>query len=114
MYVDWFKFFQTFPNYYDNKIPLCSEYKETDNGAVIEVAVPGFKKSDFELYVEDGGLQLKINSDKKSITYSILGSYSAGGFNVEAASAEYDAGILKIEIPKIPKKKIKQISIKVS
>lgn len=114
MYVDWFKFFQTFPNYYDHKIPMWSDYKETDSGAVVEVAVPGFKKSDFELYVEDGGLQLKINSDKKAITYSILGSYSAGGFDIESASAVYDAGILKIEIPKIPKKKMKQIPIKVS
>lgn len=114
MLLDLFSFDRLFPNYYDYKVPMYSSWKESEDGGTLEIVVPGYKKDDFDLHVEDGRLILNINSGKKSLTYSILGSYSFSTYDVGAAQAEYEAGILKIEIPKIPKKKMKQIPIKVS
>jgi len=114
MWFDLESFNNLFPNYHDYKVPMFSSWKEGEDSGVLEIVVPGYKKDDFDLHVEDGGLILKVNSEKRSFTYSILGSYSSSTYDVGAAKAEYEAGILKIEIPRVPKKKMKQIPIKVS
>lgn len=103
-----------FPNYYEFRTPMWSEWEEKGDELLLKVAVPGYEKEDFELFIEDSGLFLKINSGKKDqLLYSILGKITSG-YELEGAVSEYRNGILKVTIPRIPKKKPKQIAIKVS
>jgi HSP20 family molecular chaperone IbpA len=104
-----------FPNYYDYKTPMWSTWKEEDGNAILEVVVPGYKKEEFNLFVdEDKALKLTIESTKQQLSYSILSSYYSNKYDFPSANAVYDAGILKITIPKAANKKQKQIPIRVS
>ena len=98
-----------FPNYEDYKIPMWSDWKETKSEAILSIAVPGYEKEDFDLYVEDKKLYLKINAEKLQSLYSIIGISENFKYALELAEAEYKSGVLKITIPKVVKeqKKIK-------
>lgn len=111
MRLDLSLFDMMFPTYSSYRIPMWSKWKNNETDVVLEVAIPGFTKNDFVLYVEDGSLTLKINSEKQSLSYSIMDSYYASNCKLEKATAEYTAGILKISIPKV---KSKRTTIEVS
>lgn len=86
---------------------------ETEAGYRLELAAPGFAKEDLKVNVE--GRKLTISSEKKTETeqksekYTIK-EFSARTFqrsfnlpetvNIEKVSANYDAGILYVELPK--------------
>jgi HSP20 family molecular chaperone IbpA len=99
MKIDWDAFNAMFPNYYDHKTIMWSESKETDTGFDIKIVIPGFDKEDFNLYEENGVVQLSIKKSKdKTDVYDVL--YDSEKYDLDKMSAEYKAGILKIKIPK--------------
>jgi HSP20 family molecular chaperone IbpA len=108
MLLDLYKFYKTFPNYEDFRIPMWSESEEKDNNIILSIAVPGFEKEDFNLYVEDNTLFLEITTKKKSLKYRVYDSV----LNLKKAEAEYKNGVLVITIPKREVDK-KKLSIKV-
>lgn len=103
-----------FPNYSEFRTPMWSSWKDDDDKTTLSVVVPGYEKEDFELFLEDGSLLLRIKSGERSLLYSILDKFYASQYNLDTAEAEYHSGILKVSIPKVAKKKAKQIAIKVS
>lgn len=102
------------------------DLKETDNGYEIDVNVPGMKKDDIK--VELDGNTLHISGEKhqkdedKDKTYHRVESeygYFHRSFNLpesaktEDINAEYEEGVLKIQVPKDKEKtETKKIEIK--
>jgi HSP20 family molecular chaperone IbpA len=103
-----------FPNYSEFRTPMTSSWKDDDNKTTLSVVVPGYEKEDFELFFDDNSLKLRIKSGKGDLLYSILDKFYVSQYNLDEAEAEYHSGVLKISIPKVAKKKAKQLSIKVS
>lgn len=111
--VKWNLFDSMFPNYYDFRTPMWSDWKETKEGLQIKVVVPGYEKEDFNLYVEDGSLRLEISRETDHLSYSIFSRWSSPRYDLEAATAEYKNGILTLKIPRLEKEP-KRLAIKVS
>ncbi|MCB0449174.1 Hsp20/alpha crystallin family protein [Mariniflexile maritimum] len=98
-----------------------------DHEFAIEVAVPGLKKSDFDINIDNRvlsiGVESKTESNEKTENYTRREfGYSTfkrtftipESVNTEAISADYNDGILKIHLPKreeAKKKPAKKIKI---
>ena len=99
---------------------------ETENDLVIELDVPGLKKDDIKISVQDGILVIsgekKIERDEKKKNYMIVercfGKFERA-FNLpdyvdaEKIKAKYENGVLVINIPKKEEKKKKVIDVKI-
>ena len=98
---------------------------ETDKEFVVEAAVPGLEKKDFNIEVNDNVLQIssekEIKEEKKDLKYYYRGfcygsfkkSYSLpDNIDKEKIAANYENGILKVTIPKNKETKLsRQITI---
>ena len=88
--------------------------KENDTAFTLEVAVPGYEKDDFELSVDNG--RLKINSEKSDDKEDVDENFTRKEYNytsfsrsftlpenidVDTIKADYQQGVLKIELPKL-------------
>ena len=98
-------FNRMFPYYSEDQIPMWSEWRERESEVVLKVAIPGYTKEDFKLYVEDKILFLEINRKKGSLSYSIFDQFSPETFNIEQSKATYINGMLTITIPKVHAKR---------
>jgi HSP20 family protein len=102
---------------------------QTDKDYSVEVAVPGLKKEDFKVEVEDGVLcisaETKEEKEEKDKKYTrreySYNSFSRSfmlpdGLKAEDIKANYNDGILKITLPKavVEKKKTTAKSVKIS
>ena len=103
-----------------------TDVAETEKAYEIQLAVPGMKKEDFQLELNENYLTIrgerKFNEEKKDKNFHSIethyGSFSRSfrvPENVEASkiSANYNNGILEVTLPKDEKKLLKSI-IKVS
>lgn len=89
--------------------------KENKGNVEIEVAAPGLKKEDFNLELEKNMLKISVNKTEEteekeeSFTrkefnfYNFTRSFSIpeNAFDAKKAEAEYNDGILKINLPKV-------------
>ena len=95
-----------------NSVPAVN-ISETDEGFSVQVAAPGFNKTDFELEVDHRTLKVKgehSEKEEQNDKHYSRREFNFTSFNrtftlpetVEAdkISAEYDAGVLHILIPK--------------
>ncbi|MCS6935124.1 MAG: Hsp20/alpha crystallin family protein [Chitinophagales bacterium] len=102
-------FFTRFGNY---TLPAAN-ISENDQSYCIELAVPGFKKEDFKVKVEDD--VLTISAETKSETKEEKKEYSRREYNYssfsrsfrlpdnvkdDAIKAKYENGILQLTLPK--------------
>ncbi|QTA37277.1 Hsp20/alpha crystallin family protein [Thermosipho ferrireducens] len=99
---------------------------ETDKEVVIEAELPGMKKEDVKIVVEDGVLTIhgerKFNREEKGKNYKIV-ERAEGKFersfalpdyvDVEKIKAKFSDGVLVIELPKKVEKARKVIDVKV-
>tara|TARA_B100000780_G_C21084751_1_gene436976 strand:- start:766 stop:1179 length:414 start_codon:yes stop_codon:yes gene_type:complete len=101
--------------------------KETENSYVVDLAVPGMEKSDFEINLENNVLTISAEkaTEKENTTekYTLkeFGKFSfkrsftlpEGKVNTENVNAQYNNGVLSILLPKQEKevKKAKLIEI---
>lgn len=115
-----------FDNFFDDfespkkldKMMKCDIYEE-DNNYVIEMDVPGFKKEDINMELDDG--YLKISAEKKSDNEEKDGKkyvrrerhcyskcerqFYVGNIKDADIKAKFKDGILKISVPKEEEKK---------
>lgn len=115
-----------FDNFFDDfespkkldKMMKCDIYEE-ENNYVIEMDVPGFKKEDINMELDDG--YLKISAEKKSDNEEKDGKkyvrrerhcyskcerqFYVGNIKDEDIKAKFKDGILKISVPKEEEKK---------
>lgn len=103
--------------------------KEEDNAYIFEVAVPGMKKDDFQIHVEDDMLSISSEQEEKKEEKDEAGKYTRREFRYtsfkrsfnlpknadqEKIAANYADGVLAINIPKKapdPDKPAKKIDI---
>ena len=95
---------------------MKTDVKETDDGYQVAVDLPGFKKDEIKIKLENGTLTInaakgldKDEKDKKSGKYirreryagSMSRSFYVGeGVTQEDIHAKYEHGVLKLSIPK--------------
>lgn len=97
---------------------------EDENGFEIEMAVPGFKKDDFKINLEDSLLTISVDKEeekedkrynRREFSYTAFSrSFTLPeAIDDEKVSAEYTDGILKISIAKKEEEKAKARLIEV-
>ena len=95
---------------------MKTDIKETENGYVMDVEIPGFDKKDVNVSLKDGYLTItaektetdedkKHNYIRRERSSSLSRSYYVGDVSNESVKAKYENGILSIEIPKEEPKK---------
>jgi HSP20 family protein len=102
-----------------NRLP-ATNIRETEKEFIVEMAVPGLKKEDFVVDVDNGSLEIRVEKEEKSEDkkekftrreYNYSAFYRS--FNLpetviaEKIKAEYKDGILKVQIPKAVEEKRK-------
>lgn len=109
-----------FDNFFDDfeppkkldKLMKCDIYEEGNN-YMIEMDIPGFKKEDINMELENGYLRISVEkksdneeNDKKYVrrerhSYTKCErSFYVGDINEEEIKAKFNDGILKISVPK--------------
>ena len=109
---------------------MKTDIKETKNKYLVDVDLPGFKKENISLSLDDGYLNIEAKVDKEEnndkderfVRRERFHGECARSFYVgkdikeEDIKAEFKDGILKVEVPKISEeekaKEVKQIDIK--
>jgi len=111
---------QRFPHYYTQQAHACQSYEpsvnilENKDGYAIELAVPGYKKEEFKLRVENKHLVLS-SEPGEAADATDKGTYTQKEFeprsfrrvftlpdtvDADQIAAAYDNGILRVSIPK--------------
>lgn len=111
------------PMFFDSDLEnMKTDIKELENAYEMEIEMPGFTKSDIQLSMEDGYLNVSAKKEekeeskdgnylRKERSVSCSRSYYVGDVKEEDVKAKYDNGILKIEMPKQTQKKIENKKI---
>ncbi|MES2763721.1 MAG: Hsp20/alpha crystallin family protein [Bacteroidota bacterium] len=95
---------------------------EKENTYVIELSAPGFEKKDFTISVDEGVLTISGKNETENATegkHYVRKEFNYGSFSrsfnltdlvdEDKIDAKYENGILKIELPKNEKTKIKNV-----
>lgn len=108
----------------DNKHLMRTDIKEDENGYDLEIEMPGFNKENINLSLNDGYLTIeaeikqKENSEdenhyirRERFYGSVKRSYYVGkDVTEEDIKAQYNDGILSINVPKVqPKEKVSKL-----
>ena len=98
--------------------------KELDHGYLLDVELPGFKKDEIEIQLQDGYLTISANKqiekeEKKEkgryIRQERYGgqcsrSFYVGDIRPEDIQAKYEDGVLRVEIPREEESKLQKQS----
>ena len=100
------------PVFFDDQYTLRTNIKETNEGYELEVEMPGYKKDEIKVSLDDGYLTVSAKKEnreedngkhylRKEITESCQRSYYVGTeLSQEQITAKYDNGMLVLTIPK--------------
>lgn len=113
------------PMFYDEKFDsMRTDIKETSVSYELEIEMPGFKKEEIKISLENGYLTVgaeknKQEDEKNGVRYirkecsvSCQRSYYVGeDVEQENVKAKYENGVLSLCLPKIPPKKIEAKTI---
>lgn len=114
------------PVFYENQNGMKTDIKETQNSYVMEIEIPGFKKEDIKVSLEDGYLTVSCSKSKneeekneqssryvrKEICESCQRSYYVGeDIEEENIKAKYENGMLILNVPKVQPKQVRNHSI---
>ena len=97
--------FQNSPNNHTN-INQRVRVRDEENQLLIEFLVPGWKKSDLSLIIENGKIELKTNQDKENTSKNLFQGENLHlqvslpeNLETEKARAKLDEGILSVVVP---------------
>lgn len=111
---------------YENKrnLQMRTDIEEKEDEFKLDIDLPGFKKENIEIHVEDGYLTVsastnnkKEENDKKGNFLckeryygSLSRTFYLGDVNEDEIKAKYDGGVLSINVPKakevLPQRKL--------
>ncbi len=106
------------PMFYDEHLDsMKTDIRETDKEYLLDIELPGFKKEEIKVSLEDGYLTVSAERKeeksqegvrflRKECSVSCQRSYYVGE-DVEEASVKgrYENGVLELTLPKLPPKK---------
>lgn len=114
---------------YSAKVPAV-DIEETADSYSIKAELPGFSENDVKIYVEKHVLHISGNVDEKKQeeerkdrkyivrerrAVSFSRSFSLPeGLDEGAISADFNNGILTVNLPKLPEQKPRQIEVKIN
>lgn len=116
------------PMFFDEQRDMKTDIKETEEGYCLDIEMPGFRKDQIKVSLEDGYLTVsgskrceEEGKDKrgekflrKEISESFQRSYFVGAdVAEESIKAKYDNGILSLTVPKSNPKRIQSHSINI-
>ncbi|OGC77758.1 MAG: hypothetical protein A2Z27_02550 [candidate division Zixibacteria bacterium RBG_16_50_21] len=103
-----------------------TDVSETEDGLILSVELPGMKKEDMKITVEDNllaiqGEKRQIKEEKGGNCFRVERSYGAvsrffmlpSAVLAEQIKANYEDGVLKVVLPKVQAAKPKEIAVKV-
>ena len=125
---DMFDVFEDFfkPMFYDEQLDsMRTDIKETDNDYQLSIEMPGFKKDEIKVALENGYLTVSAEKNeqqeeggenakylRKECRVSCQRSYYVGDqVQEEAVKAKYENGMLLLTVPKEEPKKLAAKSI---
>ena len=105
-----------------------TDIKDTGDAYVLEADLPGFRKEDIDLHLQDGVLTITAKHDQSAERKDDAGKYvcrerrvgsyarsfDVSGIREEGISASYENGVLTLELPKaVPTRPVsRQIELK--
>ncbi len=117
------------PMFFDDVRDMRTDIKETDEGYQLDIEMPGFKKEEISVSLDDGYLNVRGSKHveeengedkknkkylKKEISETFQRSYYVGDeVTEESIKAKYENGILCLDIPKPQPKQIPSHSINI-
>lgn len=113
------------PVFFDETSEMRTDIKETENGYQLDIEMPGFKKNELGVSLENGYLTVTGNKHveektdkpkylKKERSESFRRSYYVGDdIAEEDVKAKYEDGILCLTMPKSKPKQIQSHSINI-
>lgn len=109
---------------YRSSVPFALNAKNTPDGYTVEAGLPGIKREQVDISVEDGMLTISVNTEDKHAEekqgYSIREWRSYSGSRSVALPKDADAdsitaslneGVLTVGIKKLPDKQAKKVEI---
>ncbi|MGN0817542.1 MAG: Hsp20/alpha crystallin family protein [Candidatus Coproplasma sp.] len=108
------------PVFYDEKRDLRTNIKETESAYELDIEMPGYKKEQIKVALENGYLTVSATKEqkekeegegkrflRKEISESCSRSYYVGDdISQEDVKAKYDNGILTLTVPKSQPKQV--------
>ena len=112
------------PIFFDETREMRTDIKETESGYQLDIEMPGFKKNEIKVSLEDGYLSVsgsrKSETEKKDSflrkerSESFQRSYYVGTeIPEESIKAKYEDGVLRLTLPKSQPKQIHSHSINI-
>lgn len=105
------------PMFFDDNRELRTDIRECENGYELDLELPGYKKEEIKVSLDDGYLTVsaqrqKRDEDKKYIRREISESTSRSFWvgqeiSREQIKAKFDNGILCLSVPKSGQKQLK-------
>lgn len=95
----------------DSANPIRTDVRKTDNGYMLEAELPGFKKEDISVDIENDILTIKAHkareNEEKTDSYVRMErsfgeyqrSFNVKGIDTDAIKAKYENGILALTLP---------------
>lgn len=124
------RFFEDFGNgqgFIEEGFTPAIDIRETDDAYIVEADVPGMKKEDVHIEVNDDVLTIKgerkSEHEEKRKDYHRIerqsGSFRRtitipGGFKYDAVDAKFEDGVLRVTLPKHEDAKPRRIEVKAS
>lgn len=111
----------------EERFTAAIDVRETDDAYIVEADVPGIKKEDVHIEVNDDVLTIKgerkgEHEEKRKDYHRIerqSGSFRRciripGGFKSDAVDAKFEDGVLRVTLPKLEDAKPRRIEVKTS
>lgn len=95
---------------------VATDLYEDDANVYTRFELPGFKKDEMDVQLENSVLTLKVerkasNEDEESLAFERSVTIP-DGIEADKVSAKYEDGVLTVTLPKTPQRKPKLIEIK--
>lgn len=115
-----------FPALYKNSAQMKVDVKENENEFILEAELPGIKKEDVNLQIDDDRLTISVQrneqTDEEKDNYirrersysSVIRSFAIPNIETDNVNAKYENGMLFITLPKKQQKAIKGKQIEIN
>lgn len=115
-----------FPSLYKNSSQMKVDIKENEKEFVLEVELPGIKKDEVNIEIDEGRLTISVQKDEqkedKKENYirrersysSMTRSFDISNVETDAVNAKFENGLLYIILPKKQQEEIKGRKIEIN